>query len=138
MHIAAKENWINTVPMSVTVQRKRTYEQAMSVFLDWDESDWQHDLLVKFADEPGVDAEGVRREFFTLFFAQCSIIEGGSLKYQSDLVDNEEYYALGEVAAKAILTGHPGVGKFSDLASYYLVKKRNPTGENGGRLHHGH
>ena len=94
----------------------------MAFFEDWENGDWENDLQIRFADEAWVDAGGVSREFFPS--SSHNLVEGGTLTY--DGMVNSEQYILGRVAAKAILSGHAGVGSFSHLAATYIASEATP------------
>ena len=115
------------IPVTVTVQRKRAYDQSMAIFADWDDGDWDQLFQIRFAGEAGVDASGVSREFYSLYFTQCDLLEGGTLAYDG-MASCDQYKTLGRVAAKAILSGHAGVGSFSHLAATYIVSEATPRG----------
>ena len=117
---------LEQLPLSLTVQRRKVFEQATAVFEDWDDEDWEKNFTITFSGERGVDGGGLRREFFTLYFNQCGFMEGGTLRYENDLLEKQHYQILGRVAARAILLGHPGVGAFSDIAASYILTEETP------------
>lgn len=126
-HLDAKRNvldaeWRTTLPVSITVQRNKVYHQGIGAFEDFDEKDWGKKFIVMFAEECGVDAGGLTREFITLFFQQCSLLQGGTLIYDGNLVETDTYRILGRLTARAILIGHPGIGLFSNTVANFLLR----------------
>lgn len=79
--------------------------------------------LYRFAEERGIDAGGLSREFFTLFFAQCQLLQGGFLIYNPEALQKKLYLYMGRIAAKAILSGSPSLFVNERLAHYILYEE---------------
>lgn len=97
-----KDQW------NISVIRRLFLSTAMQQLSESDEGDWQKRISIQFIGEEGVDAGGLTREFFSLFFKQTSLFEDGSFSFNSEYIESMLYLLLGKVVARAILSGHSG------------------------------
>lgn len=90
------------------------------------EDDWKGCFRVNFIGEEGLDAGGLRREFFSLLFEKSDLLENNSFCLDAAKLAKKHYKLLGKATALAILYGHPGPQCFNQHITQYIVSGVEP------------
>lgn len=92
--LSASKSWLLLcVHQQVTVDRSRLVDSGIDYFRRMRQSEWATPLRIAFAQEAGIDAGGLRCEFFTQFFrGLCNLSDGDSSPFERD-VDSQYYHA---------------------------------------------
>jgi hypothetical protein len=90
------------------------------------EDDWKGCFRVNFIGEEGLDAGGLRREFFSLLFEKSDLLENNSFCLDAAKLAKKHYKLLGRATALAILYGHPGPQYFNQHITQYIVSGVEP------------
>ena len=88
--------------ISVIAEDTNTYLEQLRRRPQWDKT-----LKVSFIGDPGIDAGGLRRQYFTTLF-KMDMFSQGSLNFKSEWLQDGTYSLLGNAVAYSILCGHPG------------------------------
>ena len=111
---------------SMRVLRQDLANTTMENLEEAEDDDWKLPLRVTFIGEEGVDAGGLTRELFTLFFRETPLIDRNTFSLKPEYLDKRYYYILGRFVAKALLTGHPGPRCFSNAVAKYVTLAQEP------------
>ena len=102
----------------------------MECLMDTEEIEWTMPLRVIFIGEEGVDAGGLTREFFTLFFRTTPMFNSyKSFEVKPDYLEKQHYRVLGKLVAKALICGHPGPRCLSNAIANYIITGKEPDFE---------
>lgn len=106
---------------TLKVIRRHFLSTAMEQLEMLSNEEWERSFRVKFIGEAGIDAGGLRREFFTLLFEKTDLLEGRSFQLKSDQLVNKNYRLLGKATAVALTYGHPGPKRFNSAVVHYIL-----------------
>lgn len=104
-------------------------DTTMEMLSDADIEDFSCDLNVKFMGEEGVDAGGLRRELFSLFFQQTKLLEDNTFSNDSFALQNGHYILLGKMTSLAFIYGHPGIQRLHETLLTYILTETTPSHE---------
>ena len=93
---------------TIDIVRRHFILTAIEQLEDGMLEDWEGRFRVNFIGEEGVDAGGLKREFFSLLF------------------EKTKYKLLGKATALSILYGHPGPQCFNKYVAEYIVSGIEP------------
>ena len=110
----------------LSVLRQDLVNTAMENIEDAEEKDWNLPLKVRFIGEEGVDAGGLSREFFSLFFRETPMLENNTFSVKPEFLNCRKYYILGRLVAKALIFGHPGPRCLSYPIAKYITTGQEP------------
>ena len=110
--------------LDMLIERRHLFNASLHALLPVDPTDWQRfPLKVQFVNEPGMDAGGLTREFYSLIASSACVgpdalltpVDEGSAIYKvgaspSSSLDLQRYLFFGRILGKALLDGVcPGV-----------------------------
>lgn len=124
LEICEKE--ISSEFWNISVIRRHFMETAIQQFQDAEDIDWKKRLNIHFIGEEGVDSGGLTREFFSLFFEQSPLFEGGCFGLNSECLEKHHYNLMGKAIAMAILCGHPGPACLHGYIVDFILLEREP------------
>lgn len=111
---------------NISVIRASLMKTSLAVFEDGEDQDWEKEIVVKFVGEEGVDAGGLRRELFSLFFKQTDMIEDNTFSAFGVALKEERYTLLGKLLAMALVFGHPGIRCLHPSLTEYILAESIP------------
>ena len=115
--ISTDKNW------GLDIVRNQLVGTAMEQLTEVAEEEWSQQVLVHFVGEPGADAGGPRREFFTLFFKCTDIFDGDFFRVSAEYLHGDLYKLLGKLVAYAVLCGHTGPRRLHPTVAAYILSK---------------
>lgn len=114
---------------NVCIIRKSLNDTTLEMLADAETKDFYSNLFVKFVGEEGVDAGGLRRELFSLFFKKTTLLQENTFSNDSRSLQNNHYSLLGKMASLALIYGHPGIQRLHETLVTYVLTEATPSQE---------